>query len=130
MACGFLTSHNLGYTKIENFDTSRAVVSPREEKIFRFEIPVHDIRGVGPIERARGVASCLEGAWRAIPFTKDGPPITVQWLLLTGQQMTLNDSKARKELGYTSHVSREQGLREITEEYQAKQKLSKAAASS
>ena len=41
-------------------------------------------------------------------------------LKLTGQQATINDSKARKELGYTGSATLESALEEMKEEYKAK----------
>jgi nucleoside-diphosphate-sugar epimerase len=41
------------------------------------------------------------------------PPVTRTAIALVGQEVTVVDAKARRELGYTSHVSREQGLAEM-----------------
>jgi nucleoside-diphosphate-sugar epimerase len=41
------------------------------------------------------------------------PPVTRTAIALIGQEVTVVDSKARRELGYTSHVSRERGLAEL-----------------
>jgi len=41
------------------------------------------------------------------------PPISRTAIALIGQEVTVVDTKARRELGYTSHVSRAQGLAEI-----------------
>ena len=41
------------------------------------------------------------------------PPISRTAIAVIGQEVTVVDTKARRELGYTSHVSREQGLAEI-----------------
>lgn len=41
------------------------------------------------------------------------PPISRTALAVIGQEVTVVDTKARRELGYTGHVSREQGLAEI-----------------
>ncbi len=41
------------------------------------------------------------------------PPITRTAVALIGHEVTVVDTKARRELGYTSHVSRERGLAEI-----------------
>ena len=37
-----------------------------------------------------------------------------QALALVGHEVTLRDDKARKELGYTSHMSVDEGMEEIT----------------
>jgi len=41
------------------------------------------------------------------------PPVTRTAIALVGQEVTVVDAKARRELGYTSHVSRAQGLAEM-----------------
>jgi nucleoside-diphosphate-sugar epimerase len=41
------------------------------------------------------------------------PPVTRTAVALIGQEVTVVDAKARRELGYTSHVSRERGLAEL-----------------
>ena len=41
------------------------------------------------------------------------PPITKTAVALIGQEVTVVDAKARRDLGYTSHISRERGLAEI-----------------
>lgn len=41
------------------------------------------------------------------------PPVTRTAIALIGQEVTVVDAKARRELGYTSHVSREAGLAEM-----------------
>jgi nucleoside-diphosphate-sugar epimerase len=35
-------------------------------------------------------------------------------LVLIGQEVTLRDDKARKELGYKSHISVDEGMQEIS----------------
>jgi nucleoside-diphosphate-sugar epimerase len=44
------------------------------------------------------------------------PPITRTAVALIGQEVTVVDAKARRELGYTAHVSRAQGLAELRQE--------------
>jgi nucleoside-diphosphate-sugar epimerase len=41
------------------------------------------------------------------------PPVTKTAIALVGHEVTVVDAKAREELGYTSHVTREQGLAEM-----------------
>jgi len=41
------------------------------------------------------------------------PPVTRTAVALIGQEVTVIDAKARRELGYTSHVSRERGIAEL-----------------
>lgn len=58
---------------------------------------------------ARFFASGGELAWQALRL-KGAPPLTRATLTLIGQEMTVNDAKARRELGYANVVSREEGL--------------------
>jgi hypothetical protein len=58
-----------------------------------------------PLWAARALASVTRWMKR--------PPVSRTAIALVGQEVTLVDTKARKQLGYTSHVSREQGLAEI-----------------
>lgn len=61
---------------------------------------------------AWNTARICEGLWGLLPL-KSPPPITRVTVNLIGQEVTVDDSKARRELGYTSHVSREEGLKGI-----------------
>jgi nucleoside-diphosphate-sugar epimerase len=76
-------------------------------------------RGVEPGNKSipRWVAGALawgsERAWRALKL-KGSPPATRTAVRLIGDEVTVNDSKARRELGYTSHMSREAGLAEMS----------------
>jgi nucleoside-diphosphate-sugar epimerase len=47
------------------------------------------------------------------------PPVTRTAIALVGQEVTVVDAKARKELGYTSRVTREQGLAQMREAMRA-----------
>jgi nucleoside-diphosphate-sugar epimerase len=60
-----------------------------------------------------GVAGgLLEVIFRA--FKPDGqPPVTRMTVRLIGETVTVRDDKARRELGYTSHVSIDQGMAEL-----------------
>ena len=77
-------------------------------------------QGIEPTERslpfgvAYAAAGALEAAWRWLPL-RGQPPITRAALRLIGEEVTVVDAKARREIGYVSHVSRAQGLRELTE---------------
>lgn len=42
-------------------------------------------------------------------------PATTQGLALLGQQITVSDAKARRDLGYVGHVTREMGYQSIKE---------------
>jgi nucleoside-diphosphate-sugar epimerase len=57
-------------------------------------------------------ASLMEQLWRLLRLGGE-PPITRTLLALSAQQMTVEDSKARRELGYRSAISREEGLAEL-----------------
>jgi nucleoside-diphosphate-sugar epimerase len=51
----------------------------------------------------------LEMAWRIL--RKPGQaPISRAFVRLTGQEFTVSDGKARRELGYTPVISRSEGL--------------------
>jgi nucleoside-diphosphate-sugar epimerase len=77
-------------------------------------------QGIEPTERslpfgvAYAAAGALEAAWRWLPL-RGHPPITRAALRLIGEEVTVVDAKARREIGYVSHVSRAQGLRELSE---------------
>jgi nucleoside-diphosphate-sugar epimerase len=58
---------------------------------------------------AGAVARMAEAAWRVLPL-KGAPPLQRTAVLLIGQEVTVVDAKARRELGYTSHRSRADGL--------------------
>jgi nucleoside-diphosphate-sugar epimerase len=63
---------------------------------------------------ARGLARAVESVWE--PLGIEGtPPITFTAVKLIGEEVTVNDAKARRELGYTGRVTREEGLRELAE---------------
>jgi hypothetical protein len=62
-------------------------------------------------------AAC-ETLWRL--FALGGsPPLTRAAVKLVGEEVTVDDAKARRELGYVGRVSREQGLRELEEDARA-----------
>jgi nucleoside-diphosphate-sugar epimerase len=77
--------------------------------------------GVEPGERSvpRGllyaVAAASECAWRTLAL-KGAPLITRTAILLAGEQVTVSDARARRELGYVGRVTREQGLAEMAAE--------------
>jgi nucleoside-diphosphate-sugar epimerase len=50
---------------------------------------------------------------RLLPFLGQ-PSIVPATVKIIGEQVTLNDNKARTQLGYTSHVQREAGLQELS----------------
>jgi len=75
-------------------------------------------QGVDPGERtaplwvADAVAAVGEAAWSLLPL-KGEPPITRTALNLFFREVTVSDAKARRELGYRSVMSIEDGLREL-----------------
>lgn len=78
-------------------------------------------RGVEPTSKsvpwwlANLIAIAGEGAWRTFRL-KGAPPLPRSLLFLMGQKLTVNDSKARRELGYQGKVTREEGLRAMTQQ--------------
>ena len=87
--------------------------SPVEFRAFVSELlrtqGVEPTGGTIPRRVARVLAWGGELAWRTLRL-KGAPPLTRMTLGLVGQEVTVNDAKARRELGYTSAVSREAGL--------------------
>lgn len=65
-----------------------------------------------PFRAAYALGWAAELAWRALPL-RGQPPITRSVARLIGAEVTVDDSKARRELGYRGLVSREEGLREL-----------------
>lgn len=61
---------------------------------------------------AKLLAHALEGTWRAFDLTGE-PPLTRTVVFLMGEEVTVSDAKARRELGYTGGMSRERGLDEM-----------------
>lgn len=77
-------------------------------------------RGVEPPDRsiptwfAKPAASALEGVWRVLGRSSP-PPLDSVTLTIIGHEVTVDDSKARRELGYEPVVTREEGLKELRE---------------
>jgi len=65
-----------------------------------------------PKPLAKIFATLAETAWQILKLKGD-PPITKTALKLMGEEVTVNDAKARKELGYKSLVTIEQGLKDM-----------------
>jgi nucleoside-diphosphate-sugar epimerase len=59
-------------------------------------------------------AYLCEWIWRLLPSYLPPPPLNITAYKLIGGEVTVDDSKARRELGYTSSVSRVAGLAELT----------------
>lgn len=62
-----------------------------------------------PFGVARAFATVCEWLWEHLPLP-GAPPVTRLAVMLGGQAVTLHDAKARRELGYVGHTSRESGL--------------------
>lgn len=60
---------------------------------------------------AYALAAASEAACRALGIGP--PPLTRTAVLLVGEEVTIDDSKARRELGYRGEVTRERGLVEM-----------------
>ncbi|HEX8820003.1 MAG TPA: NAD-dependent epimerase/dehydratase family protein [Archangium sp.] len=69
-------------------------------------------QGELPYGVAKLVASVAETAWRVLPL-KGEPPLHRSILRLIGEEVTVNDAKARAELGYVGHMTREAGFAEM-----------------
>jgi nucleoside-diphosphate-sugar epimerase len=76
-------------------------------------------QGVDPGSRevSRGLVYALgwvsELAWRVFKIN-GSPPLSRTAVILIGEQVTVNDAKARRELGYSGLVTREAGLAEMS----------------
>jgi nucleoside-diphosphate-sugar epimerase len=64
---------------------------------------------------AAALAATAEIAWRVLPL-KGPPPLTRMTYWVTGLECTLDDSAARRDLGYAPVITREQGLEQLAEE--------------
>jgi nucleoside-diphosphate-sugar epimerase len=78
-------------------------------------------QGVDPGERsvphwiASFLAPIVEFVWRSLRLKGD-PPLSRESMALLFSPLWVNDNKARAELGYKGHVSREEGLAELRAE--------------
>jgi nucleoside-diphosphate-sugar epimerase len=95
-------------------------VTDGEPVVFReFITELLHTQGVEPPDRhlpvwvAGAVMSGMDLAWRALPL-KGQPPLTRFAFWASTQECTIDDSKARSELGYAPVVTREQGLAELS----------------
>jgi nucleoside-diphosphate-sugar epimerase len=68
-----------------------------------------------PLGVARAVAAASEGAWKLLR-RKDRPPLTRFTVWVSALECTIDDSRARDELGYREVKTREQGLAELRED--------------
>jgi hypothetical protein len=55
------------------------------------------------------------GCFAKVTGSKKGPPLTTTAVRLFGREVTINDTKARQQLGYAGRVTREEGLSAMTE---------------
>ena len=69
-------------------------------------------QGTLPTALAGALATASEAAWRLLPLSGD-PPLTRFEYWIASQECTLDDSKARRELGYEPVMSREQGMEQL-----------------
>lgn len=89
---------------------------PKEFRIFITAV-LHT-QGIDPGSRsiprwlARAIAYGSEWAWHTFHL-QGSPPLTRSAVHIIGEEVTVNDSKARRELGYQGHVSKEAGLAEM-----------------
>jgi nucleoside-diphosphate-sugar epimerase len=87
-------------------------------EVRRFLTELLEAVGVRPGARsvprfvARAVAWVSEAVWRLFRL-RGAPPIDRTAVRLIGEEVTVDDSKARRELGYAPIVSREVGLAEL-----------------
>ena len=58
---------------------------------------------------ARTIAKLSEWTWSTLKL-KGEPPLTFETVCLVGEEVTVNDAKARHELGYRATVSFEEGV--------------------
>jgi nucleoside-diphosphate-sugar epimerase len=75
---------------------------------------------------ARALAAALEAVWPARAARP--PPITRTLLAVMGVEVTVNDARARAELGYHEVVTRERGLAELAEAAGRRSERAEAAA--
>lgn len=77
-----------------------------------------ETQGVTPSDRsiprrlAWRIAVAVEAIWKAFGL-KSAPPLTRMVVKMLGEEVTLNDAKARHELGYSGRISFDQGIEEM-----------------
>ena len=77
-----------------------------------------ETQGVTPSDRsvprrlAWRIAVVVEAIWRTLGL-KAPPPLTRMAVKMLGEEVTLNDAKARQELGYRGRISFDQGIEEM-----------------
>jgi nucleoside-diphosphate-sugar epimerase len=84
----------------------------------KFITALLETQGVTPGRRSlpRGfaftLAGIVESIWSSLHI-KAAPPITRMVVKMMGEEVTIKDSKARKELGYSGQISFEEGIRRM-----------------
>ncbi len=68
--------------------------------------------GTVPLPVARAMAVACESAWRLLPLPGE-PPIARFTVWASGLECTIDDSKAREQLGYRPVMTRDHGLTEL-----------------
>ena len=107
---GALLAAEKGHGGEAYFLTDGAPVEFRE-----FMTALFATRGVNPGTRSMPralvmlLARCCEWLWEYLPLP-GAPPLTRLAVVLGCQEVTVNDAKARRELGYSSHITIRQGL--------------------
>src|SRR3954451_5465876 len=66
-----------------------------------------------PLGLARAAAATAEGSWKLLRL-KSHPPLTRFTVWVSALECTIDDSRAREEMGYKPVKTREQGLAELT----------------
>jgi nucleoside-diphosphate-sugar epimerase len=72
-----------------------------------------------PLGVARAAAAATEGAWKLLR-RKDRPPLTRFTVWVSALECTIDDSRAREDLGYREIKTREQGLAELRDDAAAR----------
>jgi nucleoside-diphosphate-sugar epimerase len=89
---------------------------PRELRTFLTELcatqGVTPGDGALPLWAARAAAWSAEAVWQLFRLQGE-PPVARSAVRLIGEEVTVDDSKARRELGYAPIISREEGLAEM-----------------
>lgn len=67
-----------------------------------------------PAWLVRSAAASMEGAWRTLRLN-GAPPLTRSEVALAGQEVTVDDTKARRQLEYDTAITRAAGMAELTE---------------
>jgi nucleoside-diphosphate-sugar epimerase len=73
---------------------------------------VRPLTGTLPRGAARAIAGATEAAWRVLRLAGE-PPLDRMTVALLGDECTVDDGKARRDLGYAGGVSVEAGLAEL-----------------